>query len=483
METQLPLLKKMADDKRVTDAVFLKTGEVLLVAPKAIRFNSGEATMLEKYGIDAEFLADKPLPQAFLDRYLSEEAQFDTILDVLGEKYRVAALKRMIETQVKRTELAARNRRIATARTTTELVEEGTVSLERIRAVHESRRYAEKIAKEEADYKELGEGERFRVRFQHWTTDPDDEEGQPVPSGQHPPREFDIVGRGTGRKRKHFYFYSNEPNFGKSHEMSRFVAEGYNAQFVRDAGNWSSVRSNAQFLIFEENEGERLLPLATLKALTSGKAEGASANVKSYGDSYEPRVDVQVIILSNKSLYELYREWDPQLQRRFLNPQTCKMLEERFHVHRLDGDEREDRLLALRPSAWSEEYGRHMKLIISKAFPLRSPLTIDGLQSVLNQVKKCRTVFQARWSGDELDGTKLDRQSFLCDIHLNEPTFRAQLHIIVEELLDSELRIKKLQKYGPGALAKLSARKRAAEEDDDEQPLLKRRKSEEEDIL
>ena len=73
-----------------------------------------------------------------------------------------------------------------------------------------------------------------------------------------------------------------------------------------------------------------------LKGLTSGTAQGFTGNRKSYGASYKPRTDVQLIILSNKHLFDCMGTYDPSTKTRKVSPEDADLLRQRFFIHRLD---------------------------------------------------------------------------------------------------------------------------------------------------
>lgn len=89
--------------------------------------------------------------------------------------------------------------------------------------------------------------------------------------------------------------------------------------------------------------------------MTGGSASGFRGNYKSHGESFSPRSDVQVIILSSTSPYEVYGSWQSKLQRRYMSREVLQQLEQRFHIYRLDGSLEEDRIEFMFPKDWTEE--------------------------------------------------------------------------------------------------------------------------------
>jgi len=154
-------------------------------------------------------------------------------------------------------------------------------------------------------------------------------------------------------KLKHSFIYSCAPGYGVSRVLNEFTRT-HNAAVVNDLTNWNRVDKTAQFLIFEDYDAANCLPLSTLKAFTGG----AALHRKAFGDSYAPREDVQLIILSNVSIYDVYGKYDAKLQRRFMSRDAIDRIGERCHVVRLDGDAAKDRRRAVHPVDWSDDEQR-----------------------------------------------------------------------------------------------------------------------------
>ena len=147
---------------------------------------------------------------------------------------------------------------------------------------------------------------------------------------------FPLKSNSERMKKKHYYIYSRAPNYGKS-IMAYGLRQHLNADVVTDPNNFEGVRENAQFLIFDEYGLQRKLKLDHLKLLTCGNGSFFGGNRKTAGASYVPRDDVQIIILSNVHLYEIYADvWDNKEQKRYISQATADMLDTRFQIIKLD---------------------------------------------------------------------------------------------------------------------------------------------------
>jgi hypothetical protein len=149
-------------------------------------------------------------------------------------------------------------------------------------------------------------------------------------------------------KQKHYWIYSS-PGWGKSTVTRRKFVMQFNAAFLPHPKNACKVPKTAQFLVVDEVSPVERIPLTQLKRLTCGDASEGYINRKSYGESYVPRSDMQLIILSNHSPYEVYskamgggrgmdgREGCRRVTKRTIDGITLKAIEDRFNIIRLDG--------------------------------------------------------------------------------------------------------------------------------------------------
>jgi hypothetical protein len=143
-------------------------------------------------------------------------------------------------------------------------------------------------------------------------------------------------------------------NWGKSYNMDRLV-EKYSAAYVPDYKNAVNIPPNVQFLVFDEYSATKAIPLEQLKSLASSNAQSGYLNRKSHGASYKPPKDVQIIVLSNYSPYEVYASWDKKFQRKVISDEVLTTFDTRFYTVRLDGDNAEQRRKWMLPTSWTEE--------------------------------------------------------------------------------------------------------------------------------
>ena len=146
-------------------------------------------------------------------------------------------------------------------------------------------------------------------------------------------------------KRKHYYFYSKQPGYGKSTFIQALLAET-NASQIVDANNWMNVSKDAQFLVIDEYGPTNKIPMDKLKGLTAGNASTFGGNRKSYGKSFQPRKDAQLIIFSNYHLFDVMgrKTLDSEKETRKVTEQEADILSDRFFIHRLDDGKSDDNM-------------------------------------------------------------------------------------------------------------------------------------------
>jgi hypothetical protein len=153
-------------------------------------------------------------------------------------------------------------------------------------------------------------------------------------------------------KHKHYYINSMMSNWGKSYNMDRLL-EKFLAAYVPDYKNAFNIPPNVQFLVFDEYSATKAIPLEQLKSLASSNAQSGYLNRKSHGASYKPPKDVQIIILSNYSPYEVNASWDKKFQRKVISDEVLTTFDTRFHTVRLDNAEQRRQWMS--PTSWTEE--------------------------------------------------------------------------------------------------------------------------------
>ena len=143
-------------------------------------------------------------------------------------------------------------------------------------------------------------------------------------------------------KRKHYYFYSKNPGYGKTTFILQ-ILQRLNASQITDTRNWMDVSKYAQFLVIDEYSPDQKITMGKLKTLTSGNASSFAGNRKSYGLTFKPRKDAQLIIFSNYHLFDVMGKKnlndDSTSDVRKITRQEAKILSDRFFIYRLDEDE------------------------------------------------------------------------------------------------------------------------------------------------
>ena len=139
-------------------------------------------------------------------------------------------------------------------------------------------------------------------------------------------------------KRKHYYFYSENSGYGKSTVLAS-LESSYNCSAIQDFNNLAGVRENSQFLVYDEFSYASKITVDQLKALTGGKPNSFAGNKKSFGRGFKPRKDVQLIMASNRHLFECVgSKYDPATRTRSMHHLTAKQLFDRFHIIKFDDE-------------------------------------------------------------------------------------------------------------------------------------------------
>ena len=355
---QIDILDKIlsfAQRRNLDGMIAFSDGAVLFSEKKRLRLKSGMATLQKEIGSrypPSHVKTVANLPFDYINKMVFSEG-YDESKVILrhGAMFEEASLKRRICEHVKENSNQSSNATIM-SQTTLSLVRSGKVPVENARRIQESKKYVERL---ETDDNRTGTdlclGAVKEFEFEQWAVDRSTRKS--YKTDRFPPTTVTVHGHAgdTATKLKHYYVYSKLPGFGKSHAMQEFATKT-NATIVNDCSNMSNISEKSQFLIFDETSAsskKKHLDIADLKALTGGNAESFSGNKKTYGDSYSTRSDVQIIILSNQSIYELYAAKNSALGRPVICRDLSCQLEDRFFVHRLDGSNEEERLRFVDP--------------------------------------------------------------------------------------------------------------------------------------
>lgn len=342
----------------------------------------------------------KNLPDDFLLDLFPNGYDESKIRQAIGDKFEKAFVSSVINRKLEKVWNSRRNNHIFDAKRTTDLLQDGTITAENYRRVRETKKQVERDLEEENPKPDL-DGD-YEMTFEQWLADPMTK--IPYKTGTYPAQIVRITGRPGDRvtKQKHYYFYSKSPGFGKTCQLMLF-AENYNAHFVSDIKNWVDIPAGWQFLIFEEVGFDCKLSFNKMKAFTSGRAGGASGNCKSYGDSYKPREDVQLIMLSNESPFDVYGTWNAKLQRRLMSKDIRNQFLSRFEVFRLDGDVTEDLVACMAPSDWTEEqfeweFGQVFEAVTDKISKKGIRTTQGKIVALIDYMERAKQLLEAKYN-------------------------------------------------------------------------------------
>ena len=398
-------LQSFCDSRSIKDCMLTEDGYLMMASDRKITLNGGMDTLqkhLRLEHVPERMTEMEPLPQKFLQEYFDNGYDEKRVKQKFGKMFEDATIKKTISTALTYKKNAAENICID-SKSALERVETGVIPYTHAPAVENAKRVMEELQQEDTLNADLDGA--YSIEFQHYTT----KEGSvdPCPSSLHPSSRVTIMGcpGNMMRKKKHWYVYSEVSGFGKTYSMEKFC-EKYNACFLRDLKNWMGIPKGVQFLIFDEYGPNKKLSFEQLKELTSGTASSFGGNRKSHGYSYIPRKDVQVVILSNKSIYELYGTYNRKLQRYELTSEEVTQIDERFHVHRLDGDAKEDKIAAMAPESWSaEQFGERLsslfRSICQSCHQSKPALSAESRVEVLvDYAKEAKKLFQHRYRND-----------------------------------------------------------------------------------
>jgi hypothetical protein len=220
-------------------------------------------------------------------------------------------------------------------------------------------------------------------------------DGVPVPNG--PFKDVTFIGRPDQLlvKRKHYWMYSG-PGFGKSTTTRQELVEKYKAALVPHPKNAVNIPDNAQLLVFDEIGPNRKVPIEQLKGLCGGDSSSSYLNRKSYGQSYVPRKDAQLVILSNHSPYDVYAKYRTGRDRR-IDTVDMQALEERFHVIRLDGDNLDEKRNYVNMGALSEY--EYTETLYERMYDNLETLSTDGILKkvhIRDALKDCYQLYLDR---------------------------------------------------------------------------------------
>jgi len=346
-------VQKFADERKIESVIITVDGKLMLCSNTMMTLSSGVSRLRDALGLHSRpqrLNEYDNLPRDFIVKYFKDGYDETKIYYSFGAKFTEEIIKHLIDEEkfkkASQIEKSREKNQNILAKDVEQLVEEGTLSVADAPRTQYGKDFLEKRKNDKCLNKDLDGAET--ITFQEY----DDEKKQPMKNSKFPPTNVEVIGRPGqigGEKKKHYYIYSRLSNFGKTYNLERFC-DKYNGYIISDPSNWTDTPSGIQFMVFEEvDSSHNKLDFANLKSLTGGTTGGFKGNCKSFGPSFRPRKDAQVIMLSNTSPYEVYGQWNAKMQRSFMSSERMDHFDKRFKVIRLDGSVEEDRKNALEP--------------------------------------------------------------------------------------------------------------------------------------
>ena len=345
-------LESWVSSRNIENALISNDGECILSSSQSINLNSGMLTIARALKLEdapTRITSFKHLPRDYILHKFPKGYDADQIKMTIGSKFQEASIRSTVQRAIQwGTNKVTNNVKMLSTST---VVAAGAESvLNPRRSVEESKQYVDRWACNETNKKQpdMKHGSFEDMTFSRWTDN----------KGRDPSTEMTVritSWRGDPEtKRRHYYIYSLEPPHNWKNDAMKTFAECYNVAFVSDIENWANVPRTAQFLIFNENDCIRNLPISQLKTFMDGATQGVLSGRYMSCSAYAPRYDGQLIILSNISPYEVYGKHNGKVNRRFIPATTAHQLEEHFHIFRLDGSKDDDRHTHMSPELWTE---------------------------------------------------------------------------------------------------------------------------------
>lgn len=454
-----PNIQAFAGEKDIDNVLFTSDGYILFLSThKRIRLNSGMRTIqikLKLKHLPLHITSFISLPDGFFTHYFGSTYDHNKILKSFGSKFEPKA----IETVLLEDKIKHKNRyknELILSQSTYALVKAGELSVKEAGIILNNK----KALQREKCFENLKPDLQgiYNATFEEWK--PSDLNTTTfTQSYNYPPITVPIEGLPgcTHKKLKHYYIYSKTPGFGKTYVMEKF-ASIYNAHFINDTSNWISIPDNAQFIIFDEVSASNKLDLSNLKALTGGSASGFRGTCKTYGASYLPRTDAQIIMLSNQSIFDAFGRWHAKVQRRFISREVAMQLEQRFKIIRLDGDSSIDKTDAVDPASLSDD--EFMTRLRQSFTPLteflsQSDSVRNSILGVISRIKKARQLCEARCA--LLDTPeKCVKTAFINTLSILGVSLQPALNLSIQDITDAVYTLDDVIKKGQSLNASIS---------------------------
>ena len=363
--------------------LFIATGR-----SKPIKLSNGYITLAKHLEIPEGTIQRihvvQPTPDTFYQRFFRDGIHSSDLLIQVGLKFQAEYINSVIQKETNKVK-----NEIVKSKSTIQLYDDGDIGYSHFQLVSTTKHLLDKHQQEENFMaKPLLDGE-VQLRFHKWNTELGKHIGEPI--------NVSFYGRpgDYNAKKKHLWVWSQEASWGKSYVVQKEIIDKYRAYCVTDPNNACDVPPNVQILIFDEYAGKHILSLPLLRAVCDGKG---FLNRKSHGSSYKTERDVQVIILSNYSPYQVYGEWNKIIQDRIADRTLITTIEDRFQLVMLDGNIEHVRMQWADPEIYSgsfkemNEYLKHQVRheIIPKSCPWHAQNYVYVIERIVTLLKKLK---------------------------------------------------------------------------------------------
>ena len=312
-------LDKLSDIKGVTDVCLVPSRKIIIVkSDKKIQIQSGMETTKGKLQLLAtprRLKVDQPAPASLVEKLVAEGLSADDFYQFVGNKIIKYAQNAIIKGQIE----IKRTKAISLCSSGLEAAHKGLVKHNEQIMTQANIDFARK--RKMIDMREslpkldgsLTLKFCHRIKGEINTKDPQE-------------TTVTIVGKPNDlkTKQKHYWLYSREAGYGKTYTILNEIYKKYSSDVVGDPKNFCGVSENVQFLIFDEYSINKKLNFEDLKSIASQDSSMAKINRKSHGESYKPAEDVQVIILSNFSPYEVYGTYNHKENNRIMDKDNIR---------------------------------------------------------------------------------------------------------------------------------------------------------------
>ena len=208
---------EFARKRKIENAVMTNEGHLLLASNKPIKLHYGMDALKKQLGIHGVLTRNTktmPLPEKFVQEFFKNGYDSDRIARRFGTMFEDAALRSMVNTCIDQQRNKFRNE-IITNSSTTELVKEGTVSIEKAALIENNKKLMDRMSRESNLNPDL-HGE-YSIIFQQWKPSKVNKKVF-IPVDDYPKTKVVIEGMpsnadNTDVKLKHHYIYSKMPGF------------------------------------------------------------------------------------------------------------------------------------------------------------------------------------------------------------------------------------------------------------------------------